>query len=119
MVNQTTESIIDSNTVRQSGIVRAFQTSLKERAWAHAAGHCAGDGLEQGIPVLAPIHIATKWCKKNGHFRLGAMIQRFARGGHSILGRQNGGCLRCGCPNETMLHRYKFCPANQEVDAEG
>ena len=51
--------------------------------------------------------------------RMDAMIQRFARGGHTARGRQQGGCLRCGADDETLIHRYSNCPANADVDGNG
>ena len=76
----------------------------------------AGQGLEKGVPIINPVKVAEAWCINHDKAHMDSIIRRFARGGHTVRCRIGAGCQRCGHPEETLVHRYAQCPANQDID---
>lgn len=98
-------------------ILRAFETSVRERLWSASASHHAGQGLEHGEPGLKPARRAVKWLQTKG-YTAEARAAEAAICGAAWPGERLSpprGC-RCGAAVETGRHRYYECPLLADLD---
>ena len=103
----------------------AFQAHLRESIslflWAQASVYEHGKGLEKGPDLAVPTALYSHY-GRTGRFAERALLvlvcsagtwpnQRLLQSGLA----QSGACPRCG-QEESLLHRYWYCPANGTSD---
>ena len=114
-------------------VIAAVSADLEAVAWKECAAHFMGRCLEQGKPSFAAHAVVKRRPSKladaekqqetphePGPLNLPSACMRVSaldavvEGGSTVGERYNPAqpCLRCGHPNETVLHRVFACPAN-------
>ena len=105
---------LDHSPFAPGAIAQYFEETLAKKAWAKAAAREGGTGLDKGEPNFEPAKRTIQWMRRHGHHKQAAALTTAVVGGVWCGARRadpmQRACPRCGCPTETLVHRYFRCP---------
>ena len=102
--------------------IQHFASTLRSRLWISAASHQNGKGMDSGADVSV-LRKHLKHLESTNELGPYAMLTTVACDGlwprqriHDIGRPIEARCPRCRAANETLAHRFWYCPANKKID---
>ena len=111
--NRTFTFAIGVTPEADSFVLSELKRSFAAIGWSRAAGHFAGEGLDQGVPAFEGLVRANRRLAKDDKLHLKQGLLTAVIGGAAVGSRftANQSCALCGSPSQDAWHRYYSCLA--------